>query len=227
MAKAKSTGGGSRPIPDAKTYLARCIGVVELGTQKETWKGETKEQFKVHFTWELLGTKAIFNPEKGEQPFVVSEKYTNSISERSNMGKMIKAWRNKPYSPEEMEHGYDTQQLLGKPCMIQVIHNKGIGKNEGKTFANVASVSNVIDELKDKVKQMKPVNPLTGLVIGNANQFDEYEKIMNPKVKEMLNASPEWQEELKKHGKTVDTSSSSDDDENGIHTGSADDEDQF
>jgi hypothetical protein len=50
---AKANMGGSfRPVP-AGMHLARCYRVIDLGSQKSDWKGQTKISPKVMLQWEV------------------------------------------------------------------------------------------------------------------------------------------------------------------------------
>ena len=69
-------------IPPAGTHMARCIGMIEIGTVTTTFMDDEKILQKVSITWELPEELAVFNEEKGEQPFVVSKEYTLSMHEK-------------------------------------------------------------------------------------------------------------------------------------------------
>lgn len=123
------------PIP-AGVYPARCYYMCELGTIPVNYKGETKWQHKVHIKWELPTETKVFKEENGEQPYSVSNDYTLSMNEKSNLRKMLEGWRGKAFTEAEAE-AFDITALLGKTCMISIIHNtKG-----DKTYANISSVS--------------------------------------------------------------------------------------
>ena len=67
---------GFKPIA-AGTYPARCVGVVELGTRSEEYKGEIKQQKKIVVLYEVW--------DKPEKPTVVQTWYTYSLYEGSNL----------------------------------------------------------------------------------------------------------------------------------------------
>ena len=127
------------PIP-AGTHLARCISIVDLGTQTTEYQGETKSARKVRFTWETPNETAVFKEENGEQPFLVSKILTLSLHTKSTMRKTIEAWLGRKLTAREEAEGYDLSQLLGKECIVNIVHNE-VGD---KVYANVDSISPVM-----------------------------------------------------------------------------------
>ena len=136
MITAKASEKSYELVP-AGSHVARCIQMVELGTLTEVFQGETKSLHKVRITWELPLELKVFNPEKGEQPFIISKEYTLSLHEKSTMRKDLQSWRGKAFTEEEAS-SFDITKLLGVPAMINVIHQTS--KNGG-VYSNVASVS--------------------------------------------------------------------------------------
>lgn len=122
--------GNFQPAP-AGTHVARCVGIIDLGTQKNEWQGQVKLQPQVIVRWELP-----FEPiqtEDGPKPHIVQRYYTNSLSEKANLRADLEAWRGKPFTTEELMR-FDLMAVLGKPCTVTVVHNdkgkavvKGVG----------------------------------------------------------------------------------------------------
>jgi len=54
------------------------------------------------------------------------------------MRKFLESWRGKAFTEEEAK-AFDISVLIGKPCMINVIHK--VSQKSGKTYAEIASVS--------------------------------------------------------------------------------------
>jgi hypothetical protein len=133
---ANNTGGDFKPVP-AGTYVARCFSMIQIGTVVEEYNGESKEQNKVRISWELPTEKKVFAEEKGEQPYSVSKDFTLSMHEKSNLRKFLESWRGKGFTEDEAK-SFDVTKLLGKPCMISVIHKVS---KQGKTYAEISSVS--------------------------------------------------------------------------------------
>jgi hypothetical protein len=132
-----SSGSVSTPAP-AGTHVARCVQVIDLGTQKDNGQFGLKIQPKLRLTWELPTELHVFKEENGEEPFVVGKEYTLNLGEKSNLRKDLESWRGKPFTPQELE-GFDVSKLLGAPCMLNVVHKP---KKDGSgAYANIASLS--------------------------------------------------------------------------------------
>lgn len=145
----------------AGNHLARCYGMVELGTIKEEsglYAG--KEQKKIRISWETPHECEDFG--KGFQPFVVHKEYLLSMHEKANLRKMLESWRGAPFSEEDAER-FDVTRVLGKPCMINVIHKTS--QQSGNQRAEITSVTPVPKGL-DCPEQ---VNPLFELSYNNWN----------------------------------------------------------
>lgn len=136
MITAKTSDKTYELVP-AGSHVARCIQILEIGTLTETIMGEVKTLHKVRITWELPLETKVFDPTKGEQPFIVSKEYTLSMHEKSRLRKDLTSWRGKSFSDQEAS-GFDITALLGVPCLLNVIHQTS--KNGG-VYANVAGIS--------------------------------------------------------------------------------------
>jgi len=142
MITAKSTTSiVSEPIP-AGTYLARCYSMVHLGTHDDEYQGRAKKTNKVRITWELPTELKVFNPEKGEQPMVVSKEFTLSMSEKSNLRAFLTSWRGKPFSADEAS-SFDITKLLGVPCQLSIIHEPS-KKDPSRMYERISSISSVM-----------------------------------------------------------------------------------
>lgn len=164
--------GGDFVITPEGTYIARCIKLIDTGTQTTTGQFGTKEQKKLMISWELLDGERM---EDGK-PFAVSQWYTASLHEKSQLRQHLEAWRGRKFSLEELE-GFDLTKVLGQYCMIQIVHS-----NDGK-YANV----NAIMSTKEKPAG---VNPLVSFDIDNPDMdiFNSLSENMQKKI----GAAPEW-----------------------------------
>lgn len=140
-----SDKGGSdfEPIP-AGSHQAVCYGVVDLGTQMSN-NPQFADARKVCILWELPQERGQFkdknDPSKTvDKPRAISAVYTLSLGDKANLRKVLESWRAKQFTREELA-GFDITKLIGANCMLSVVHKPGSGKNSGKTYANVASVS--------------------------------------------------------------------------------------
>ena len=135
---ATNEGGSYTPV-DAGTYAARCYSMVHIGTIEEDYMGETKMLNKVRISWELPTELKVFDEAKGEQPSSISKEFTLSMNEKSNLRKFLESWRGKGFTEDEAKR-FDITTLLGKPCMVSVIHKTS---KKGKTYADISGVTTV------------------------------------------------------------------------------------
>jgi hypothetical protein len=163
-----SAGSGTKfqPAP-AGTYAAVCCDVFDLGVLTVEWQGQKKQQHKVLVSWQI-------NEDRDDgKPYLVSKRYTLSLHEKAGLRKDLEAWRGRKFTEEEL-HRFDVETIVGKPCLLNIIHNQ----SGGDTYANVAGVMAlpkgmpapiVRDFVRriDREPQQHGVNPLT-----DAEHFD-------------------------------------------------------
>lgn len=133
---ASNNGTTFAPVP-AGTYAARCYSMIHIGTVVEEYMGENKELNKVRITWELPTELKVFKEENGEQPYSVSKEFTLSMHEKANLRKFLESWRGKGFSEEEAK-SFDITKLLGKSCLISIIHKTS---KQGSQYAVISSCS--------------------------------------------------------------------------------------
>ncbi len=151
---AKKTGEDF-PICPAGTHAGRCVWIIDLGTQKTNFQGKEKLQHKALFGFEFPDELM----EDG-RPFLVSARYTVSLSEKANLRAMLETWRGAKFTEEEAE-GFDLFRVLNQPCMVTVVHSDG-----DKIYANIKGVAKV-----PKGMVVKPqVNPTIKFDLGEFDQ---------------------------------------------------------
>lgn len=151
---AKDKGTGDFEPLAAGMHHAVCYGIVDLGTQPGFGNFPPKRQ--VAFLWEIPSERIEFDRD-GKHfnlPRGIVATYTLSLSPKSKMRPMLESWRGRVFSTEELA-GFDVKTILGANCLLNVVHATGTGKNAGKTFANVASVS----PLAKGMPKLKSENP--------------------------------------------------------------------
>lgn len=129
----EGSGGSFKQAP-AGTHVARAIKLIDIGTQHGEYQGEPTVRNQVIVQWELPNEMIDIGGE--EKPFIVSKFYTNSLNEKASLRADLEAWRSRAFTPEELAK-FDLMAILGKPCMVTVVHNE-----KGK--AKVVSVSAVV-----------------------------------------------------------------------------------
>jgi len=125
-------------LPEPQTVACRCFGVVDLGVVDNTFPGnEPTRAKKIIIMWEMPELLTVFNEEKGEEPFIITQEYKYSTHKESNMSKLIAAWRNKPLTEAE-KTTFDPSVMIGKIGLMSFQHKRK------KAFAgtDIASVTN-------------------------------------------------------------------------------------
>lgn len=167
--KVKETGGNYE-LPPEETTLAVCVVVADIGLQDTTYMGDTRTTQQVIITWEL--PRQLM---KDGRPFVQSKTYTASLNEKANLRKDLEAWRGKKFTDAELADGFDMSKLLKQWCSIGITH----AEKNGKTYANISSISKLLPEILPATKSIKIHNTPVYFDLDN---FDE----------ESYNALPEW-----------------------------------
>jgi hypothetical protein len=143
---AKGGSADFKPVA-AGTYIAVCDMVVYLGVQPGSGLyPQPKPQVYIRF--ELPNERIEFEKDGKKQtgPAVLGKTYTASMNEKANLRHDLESWRGKSLTDEEAE-AFDVSAILGKPCMVNIVHTV---KGE-KTYSNIAAVMGL----------MKGINPKT------------------------------------------------------------------
>lgn len=165
-------------LPPAGTHLAICYRVLDLGTQPG---GQYGPQHKIMIAWELPDEAM----EDG-RPFSVTGWYTWTMGEKSNLRKMLQGWRGKPFDASDFKgpNRFDIKNILGKPCLITIVHND-VGE---KTYANVNTVSGLVKGQKAP----PPINPLQYFWLSQDRFDGELLAKLPDGLKTKIMASPEY-----------------------------------
>ena len=124
----------SYPTVSVGVHKARCVRVIDLGTQQNDYQGQISWKRQVMLIWEVPSE----TDNKGE-PLTISKFYTLSLNEKANLANDLVSWRGRPFTETEKK-GFDISKVVGKPCSINVILNQNgkpkvstvmpIGKND-------------------------------------------------------------------------------------------------
>lgn len=176
----KKQGASFDPIPEG-AYPARIYSFIHLGTVPG-FQGQL--QNKVRLTFEFPTEMKVFKEENGEQPMVLSQEYTLSTHEKSQLRKVIDACDPKALKTlgdDGLVDAYDAEQLVGKACLVTVIHKDG---KDGAVFANIGSCT-VIPKGMECPAQ---INESKVLSYDNFNQevFDSLPAFIQDKMKSSL-----------------------------------------
>jgi len=178
----KNEGGDFTPCPPGN-HLAICTHVIDLGTQHQdafTWEGKPiaeSNKPQILIMWEIPAELIDIDGEM--KPAGISKFYNAFFSERASLRIHLEAWRGRPFSEEEL-NGFNIGNLLGKPCMVNVVHS-----DKGK--AKVAGIAAIPKGLT--VPEQTNPSILFDLSEYDQAVFDEIpEGIQN-----IIKRSPEWQ----------------------------------
>lgn len=136
--QAKADGGDFKTeIPSEDTHDARIIGLVDLGTHMESFKGEApKAQRKCLLVFELdeemTGTRGVNH--------VVGVEYTLSYHEKASLRKLAETILN---DGQKYKGDVDYGELLGQPCAVQVSHTVKQTDNGERRYVKVGAISAV------------------------------------------------------------------------------------
>ena len=108
---------GVKEYPKVPTggHNARCVKVIDLGTQRSDYGGQITYKRQVLVIWE---TPDQLN---NDQPMTISKFYTLSLHEKSNLGQDLVSWRGRPFTETERQ-GFDITKLIGVTCQLNVMH---------------------------------------------------------------------------------------------------------
>lgn len=165
------------PAP-AGAHTAVCIGFVDMGTQPSFYE-DGKPAHKVRITWELDEQM------DDGRPFTISKTYTWSMNDRATLRSHLESWRGRPFKKEDFgQNGFDTKNLLLKPCTLTVQH-KDVNGQERALVAGVAPVMK-------GVKAFTPTNPPIYLSL-DAGSFDaKVLEGLGEKTQEAIRSTPEY-----------------------------------
>ena len=125
-------GGMAYPQVSSGVHKARCIRVIDLGTQRQEYSGEGSWKRQVMLIWEV--------PEQDNmngEPLTISKFYTLSLHEKSNLGADLSSWRGRAFTETEKQ-GFDISKLAGVPCLLNVVE----GKNGKPRITSIIPASN-------------------------------------------------------------------------------------
>lgn len=180
--KVKESGQFETAPPGS--HIARCYGLVDMGTQSHTFQGTTHLQRDVRIMFELpceLMT-GEFNPEVKGKPFMVSMTCKQSLHPKARLRERLKGWRGRDFTKEELT-GFELRNILGKPCRLTLVASP-----DGQ-FTNVEAIS----PLGKGDKCPKQVNHSIYVSLDAEEFKPEMLDIVGERTREKICGSPEYQ----------------------------------
>jgi hypothetical protein len=168
-----------RKLAPKGVHAARCIQVIDLGTQESKFGAK----HKVQLAFELVDESEIFNEDKGEENFVLYRTYSMSLAQKASLTRDISSWLNKKFGKNDE---FDLDELLNAPCQVQVSHNEV----DGETYANISSI--MAPKKGEKVSKAENDIFSVYLVEGEFDQ-ESFDKLPNF-IKEKISDTEEFKE---------------------------------
>jgi len=167
--------------PPAGVHAARCYRLIDLGSQKSTYQGETKTARKLLLSFELLSDDPTERMSDG-RPFTVSRRFTQSLGDKAALRHFVESWRGRAFTPEELAQGFDVNKLLGAHAFLNLVETE----REGRDYTNIASIS----PLPKGMTKPEGVNAVQ-LFDLSAPDWAVFEGL-GDRLKEQISASPEY-----------------------------------
>lgn len=138
-----TTGASEYPKVPTGVHNARCVRVIDLGTQRNDYGGNITYKRQVLIIWEI--PDQITN----DQPMTISKFYTLSLHEKANLGMDLVSWRGRPFTEQEKQ-GFDITKLLGITCQINVMHNDS-GKEKVSSVMPLGKDTQLKDQYHESI----------------------------------------------------------------------------
>lgn len=142
----KDNGGDFLPPPEG-LHIARCYVLVDLGIQVNQTYGNSLP--KILVGWELMDAFM----EDGK-PFIQMQRYTASLSKKSNLRALLEAWRGKSFTPEELK-GFKLKSILGTTCYITTKYK--LNPQTNKRWSEIISICRLPKEISCPAPFNKPI----------------------------------------------------------------------
>lgn len=179
------TNGSDYKLLPAGTHIAICVGLFDFGPQVTEYNGERKEQNKLRLQFEVPEERTTWTDGDGvehEGPMMIGKTYTASMFSKAKLCQHLESWRGREFTEAE-KMGFDLTSVLGKPCMLTVMHKTHQGS--GNQWADITAISPA-----PKGTSVQPENTPTSF------DFDSH-------TEEELAALPEWMREKVEDGKKL------------------------
>lgn len=151
----------------AGTYAAVCIGIIDIGEQYSAAFKNYSDKLMIIF--EIPSETIEIDGE--EKPRWISKEYAQSLSEKSNLYKMLTSWLGRALTEDELE-GFDLFCMLGCGCFINLL----VEERDAGEYNNISAVMG----LPKGMETPKTETELIGFSM--ADGFDE----------DIFNRMPQW-----------------------------------
>lgn len=177
----KDSGGAEFEQAPVGSHVARCVRMIDIGTQKGEYQGNVNFKRQVILGWELP-TELMTSGELSGKPFTVSKFYTASLSEKATLRKDLANWRGRDFTEQELL-GFDSKNILNKGCMLSVTTNDN----------RKSRVSGVM-ALPKGITLPERINDILYFSLEPGEYDPEVFESLSEGYKKMIRLSPEWQQ---------------------------------
>lgn len=167
-------------LTPAGNHLAICYAFIDNGTQDSIYGRKRR----VTIRWELPNELM-----DDGRPFSIAKGFNWSMNKAATFRHFLESWRGRPFTADELNGNqpFDTKNLLGKACMLQVQHKPG---TDGEPRAVVESVSSLPKGVKMDIP--KQTNPNVYLALAPERWDIATFKSLSEKMQEIIASSPEY-----------------------------------
>jgi hypothetical protein len=188
MALKYKTGGGGTdfdPVP-AGSHIAVCDIVADIGFQEGSALYPKPKQ-QVYIRFELPNERIEFEKDgkKTVGPAVIGKTYTASMNEKANLRHHLESWRGKQFTDEEAE-AFDVGAILGKPCMLTVMHTQ----KDGRTYANIAGIGAIPKGINPKTI-IPEITPILYAAPDNTAGYASLPKWLQERIDKQIIVAPQ------------------------------------
>jgi hypothetical protein len=171
--------------PPAGSHVARCYGVIDLGTQQHSYNNETWASRDVRLSFELPTElmSGCYNPDVKGKPFSVHITLKQSLHSKAKMRGLLEGWRGKKFDKESADK-FDPAKLVGATCRITLVENGD--------YVNIASIS-PLSKIGGKPEVCpKQVNPSVFFSLEPDEFSEKTFQALGEKTREKIGKSPEF-----------------------------------
>ena len=181
--KLSDGGNSSYEQPPVGTHIARCVRMIDIGTQRGEYQGKATSRRQIILAWELP-LELMSEGEAAGKPFLTSKFFTASLNDKATLRHDLANWRGRDFTPEELG-GFDSKNLIGKTCMLSITLSD---KQKAKVTGVMA--------LPRGTAVPEQVNPSIYFSLDEFN-LHVFEALSDG-IKKMIVMSPEYQSAIKR-----------------------------
>ena len=162
------------------TYIATCIQVIDLGTQKNYFFGKDKPDAKkkaAEYKKEIMFVFELDELMQDGRPFFITATYekvfykTDKSNAKNSLQYLLEKWRGKECTPDELKR-FNLSNVLGVPCNMTV-KLKDKPDTKGRYWPLIEAVSS----LRKPKEAVPPINELVDFGINDIDDAELFAKV--------------------------------------------------